>query len=109
MGQVRGRLRYTASLERAAVGREYVQAAPGDAKSQGQPRAVQVLLLQFRLQRTDAHPRSAERMVCKFWLDPLELANNQGFSARELNGIRQLIQANLSRIKGAWYEHCNQP
>ncbi len=48
-----------------------------------------------------------ERMVCKFWLEPVELAKNQGFAARELNQIRQVIESNLLRIKGAWYEHCN--
>jgi hypothetical protein len=45
-------------------------------------------------------------MVCKFWLEPLALAENHGFSARELNRIRATIQANLSRIQEAWREHC---
>ena len=47
-----------------------------------------------------------ERMVCKFWLEPLTLAENHGFSARELNRIRATIQANQSRIQEAWREHC---
>ena len=47
-----------------------------------------------------------ERMVCKFWLEPLALAENHGFTARELNQIRATIQENLSRIQEAWREHC---
>jgi len=32
-----------------------------------------------------------ERMTCKFWLEPIGLANNFGFTARELNQIRAII------------------
>ncbi len=49
-----------------------------------------------------------ERMVCKFWLDPITLANNDGFSAPELNRIRALIVANREAIEGAWDEHCGK-
>ena len=49
-----------------------------------------------------------DRQQCKFWLTPIELAWNQGFSARELNEIRHLIIENESSIIGAWYEHCGQ-
>jgi hypothetical protein len=48
-----------------------------------------------------------EKMICKFWLEPVELARNRGFPERELNGIRQLIESNLTRIRNAWDEHCN--
>ena len=48
-----------------------------------------------------------ERMTCKFWLNPLTLAQNHGFSARELNRIRAIIQAESSRIQEAWREHCS--
>lgn len=47
-----------------------------------------------------------ERMVCKFWLEPVALAANQGFSARELNQIRTTIETHLTRILEAWHEHC---
>jgi len=47
-----------------------------------------------------------EKMLCKFWLEPLALANNEGFSARELGQIRKLVQANMGRIREAWNEHC---
>ena len=47
-----------------------------------------------------------ERMSCKFWLEPLELAKNQGFTARELNQICAIIERELSKIQEAWNEHC---
>ena len=47
-----------------------------------------------------------ERMVCKFWLEPLALAQNHGFSARELNQIRAIIQEEMTKIQEAWREHC---
>lgn len=39
-----------------------------------------------------------EKMICKFWLEPVELARNHGFPGRELSRIRQLIQSNLTRF-----------
>jgi hypothetical protein len=48
-----------------------------------------------------------EKMICKFWLEPVELASNQGFSEREVKRIQQLIEANLPAIRKAWDEHCN--
>ena len=47
-----------------------------------------------------------ERMVCKLWLEPVDLASNQGFTAQELMVIRRLIQSNFERIIEAWNEHC---
>jgi hypothetical protein len=47
-----------------------------------------------------------ERMLCKFWLSPLSLSSNHGFSPRELNRIREMIQDNLEGIREAWNEHC---
>lgn len=47
-----------------------------------------------------------ERMVCKFWLDPIALSKNRRFSPRELNRIREIIYNNLDTIIEAWYEHC---
>ncbi len=49
-----------------------------------------------------------ERIVCKFWLEPVELARNHGFTARELNQVRQMVQSNLARIMEAWNEHCGR-
>ena len=47
-----------------------------------------------------------DRMVCKFWLEPVALAQNHGFSARELNQIRAIIQEELTKIQETWREHC---
>lgn len=47
-----------------------------------------------------------ERKVCKFWLEPVVLSANNGFSAKELNRIRKLIHDNMDRILEAWNEHC---
>ena len=47
-----------------------------------------------------------ERMICTFWIQPIALARNQGFSARELNTIREAIRRNRNGIMEAWYEHC---
>lgn len=47
-----------------------------------------------------------EKLLCKFWLDPIHLAKNGGFNPKELNAIRRLISSNLSKILEAWHEHC---
>jgi len=47
-----------------------------------------------------------ERKVCKFWMEPVTLASNHGFSPVELNAIRQLLEANRNKIMEAWNEHC---
>lgn len=47
-----------------------------------------------------------ENKTCKFWLDPLGLARNHSFNARELNVIRGIIQTHLIAIMEAWNEHC---
>ena len=44
--------------------------------------------------------------TCKFWLEPIALARNYGFSPRELNRIRKLIQEHHSEIQDAWRQHC---
>ena len=49
-----------------------------------------------------------ERKVCKFWLEPVALSSNNGFSAKELNRIRHLIVDNLELILETWDEHCGE-
>ena len=48
------------------------------------------------------------RQQAKFWLAPVGLAWNHGFSARELNEIRRIIIEHETAIIGAWNEHCGQ-
>ena len=47
-----------------------------------------------------------EGMTCKFWLDPVALARNHGFNARELRAIRRAIDRNRAKLLEAWHEHC---
>ncbi len=49
-----------------------------------------------------------ERMMCKFWFEPVALSNNDGFSSRELNRIRAMILDHLEHIVEAWNEHCGE-
>ena len=42
----------------------------------------------------------------KFWLAPVSLAWNRGFSAKALNDIRRIIVENERLIIEAWNEHC---
>jgi len=41
----------------------------------------------------------------KFWLDPVELVHNYGFSARELTVIERIIREHQAELLEAWYEH----
>jgi len=50
-----------------------------------------------------------DRMACKFWLEPIALSKNHGFSPHELNRIRDMIRFNLNKIMEAWDEHCGKP
>jgi len=47
-----------------------------------------------------------EKMICNFWIRPLALAGNQGFSSKKLNTIREIITRNRENIMEAWHEHC---
>ena len=47
-----------------------------------------------------------ENSTCKFRLEPIELARNHGFGARELNVVRRLISTHRPAILEAWHEHC---
>jgi hypothetical protein len=49
-----------------------------------------------------------ERKVCKFWLEPVALAYNNRFSAKELTRIRTTILDNTELIVEAWDEHCGE-
>lgn len=49
-----------------------------------------------------------ERMEAKFWLDPLELAKNDGYARHELNGIRKLVEQHRDALLEEWHEHFNE-
>ena len=41
----------------------------------------------------------------KFWLHPVCLANNQGYTGKELNKLAQTVEARKDEIERAWHEH----
>ena len=45
-----------------------------------------------------------ERMVAKFWLDPVALQRAGGFKAKELNKIAKLVQEHRDEFLERWYE-----
>ena len=46
-----------------------------------------------------------ENDSCKFWLDPVALARNLGFSAKELRDIENNIIENQQLLLEAWNEY----
>ena len=46
-----------------------------------------------------------ERMVAKFWLDPVELARNRGFADHELNVIADLVRQHWQKLWDGWHEY----
>jgi len=45
-----------------------------------------------------------DRNSAKFWLDPVRLARNWGFSSHELRRIRHLTQSRQAELLEAWYD-----
>jgi hypothetical protein len=41
----------------------------------------------------------------KYWLDPVQLAANYGFNAREMNEIEGLVEEHRDQFLEAWHEH----
>lgn len=46
-----------------------------------------------------------DAQTAKFWLEPVALARNLGFSAHELTRIQRLVEQNQPSIVEAWREH----
>ena len=46
-----------------------------------------------------------DRLIAKFWLGPVELARNRGFSANEVNRIERLVHANRVLLMEAWRDY----
>jgi hypothetical protein len=44
-----------------------------------------------------------EDRAAKFWLDPVELATNDGMRSHELGEIREIITARLATLRTAWF------
>jgi hypothetical protein len=43
-----------------------------------------------------------DNLSAKFWLDPVGLARNFGFAARELRQVEDIIQENQTELLEAW-------
>lgn len=46
-----------------------------------------------------------ERMLAKFWLNPVSLASSTGFRSHELRIIKSHVEENESDFKEAWNEY----
>jgi len=46
-----------------------------------------------------------DRLVAKFWLDPIALATNRGFPNHELRDIERLAVENRDLLIEAWHEY----
>jgi hypothetical protein len=46
-----------------------------------------------------------ERMLAKFWLEPVGLARSTGFSPPELRRIQTIVTENVDAILEAWNEY----
>jgi hypothetical protein len=47
-----------------------------------------------------------DRNEAKLWLDPVEVAFNKGYSAREMRRIEKIIQESQDSIRDEWDRHC---
>jgi hypothetical protein len=45
--------------------------------------------------------------AAKFWLDPVELADSVGFSAKEINLLRRLVIEHQATLLQAWHDYFN--
>lgn len=48
-----------------------------------------------------------DRLIAKFWLDPIVFARNRGFQEHELNQIMRLVEKHQQTFIEAWHEHFN--
>lgn len=46
-----------------------------------------------------------EKLVAKFWLEPVQLEKAGGFTAQEINRIGKLVQENRFYLLERWDEH----
>jgi hypothetical protein len=48
-----------------------------------------------------------ERSQAKFWLDPVRLESNRGFSRREIGQVRRLVQERREELVRCWDDFFN--
>jgi hypothetical protein len=49
----------------------------------------------------------ADGNEAKYWLDPVSLERNRGFSKKELNKIERIIADHLDQLRGWWDDFFN--
>lgn len=50
----------------------------------------------------------SEPMHIHFWLEPVELEYNYGFSSKELSKLYSLVEQHIKTLKAKWNEHFSQ-
>jgi len=58
-------------------------------------------------ERPHVHVVSAEQEAA-FWLSPVELRYNEGYTGREINRIRRLVVANETELLRRWHVFFNE-
>ena len=48
-----------------------------------------------------------DREEAKFWLSPVRLQNNKGFSRTEINNIQKLVEENQDQLLVGWNDFFN--
>jgi len=71
-----------------------------------QPGPYRIFFYSFDCHEPEHVHIQRERRLCKFWLRPVALAQNHGFSAKELNQLRRIISAEVRTLLEAWRDHC---
>jgi hypothetical protein len=49
-----------------------------------------------------------DRMLAKFWLQPVALASSTRFSPKELRKLEMLVKDNIETLLEAWNEYFNR-
>ena len=46
-----------------------------------------------------------DRLLAKFWLNPISLAKNRGFKDHELNDLSRLVEDHAQILLEAWHDY----
>jgi hypothetical protein len=57
-----------------------------------------------RAEKVHVHVKR-DRQIAKFWLDPVLLAKNRGFSKHELDRVATLVVQYQVQLLEAWYDY----
>ncbi len=68
-------------------------------------RSVSHLFLQPRTEEPPHVHIDRDNLSAKFWLNPVSLGRNRGFSARELRQVERIVRENRQQLLEAWNEY----